>query len=310
MFDSLWEDIKYQYRHGGVIVRLIIFNIAAYIFINLTALLFTLFSGFTGPKGIEAVLRFFSLEPGLWHQLTHPWVFFTSMFVHVGFWHLLFNMLMLYWFGRIVENLLGHRHILPIYLISGLAGGLFYLISAGFIPALQNSFAYGASAAVMGFVLAAATLTPDSRLHLLFIGPVKLKYIAFALLLLDLFSIGWMANTGGHLAHLGGAAFGFLYINQLRQGNDWSKPVNHILDSILKLLNRLPFGESQKKKSPLRKVHHTKRAKSKAGPQADTDDENLFQERLDAILDKIKEHGYDKLSPEEKQFLFNASKKK
>ncbi len=309
MFDSLWDDIKYQYRHGGMIIRLIIINIAGFVLVNLAALFFTLFSGFEGPKGIETVLRFLSLEPGLWHQLTHPWVFFTSMFVHVGLWHLLFNMLMLYWFGRIVENLLNHRHILPIYLISGLAGGLFYLISANFIPQLQYSFAYGASAAVMGFVFASATLTPDSRLHLLLIGPVKLKYIAFALLLLDLFSIGWMANTGGHLAHLGGAAFGYLYIRELRKGNDWSKPVNHILDAILGFLGSISFGESHRK-TPLKKVYKAKGKKPKSQARADTDDEDLFQERLDAILDKIKEHGYDSLTPEEKQFLFHASKKK
>ncbi len=311
MFNSLLDDLKHQYRYGGMITRLIIINIAAFFGINILALLFTLLSGFSGPEGIEKVMRFFSLQPDLWHQLTHPWVFITSMFLHIGLWHLLFNMLMLYWFGRIVENLLGDKHILPLYLLSGLIGGIFYLITGSFIPALHGTYAYGASAAVMGFVIAAATLTPDSFMRLLLIGPVRLKYIAAALVLLDLFSIGWMLNTGGHFAHLGGALFGYFYINELRQGNDYSKSINKWFASFGRFAREL-FGESHKEKSPLKTVHRAKphQQRKKRHWQNDLTEDEAYEEQLNAILEKIKKHGYDKLSREEKEFLFNASKKK
>ncbi len=311
MLNSLWHDLRHQYRYGGAITRLILINIAVFIAVNLLALLFTLLSGFSGPKGIETVTRFLSLQPGLWHQLTHPWVFITSMFLHVGLFHLLFNMLMLYWFGRIIENLLGNRHILALYLLAGLAGGLFYLITANLIPHLQNTYAYGASAAVMGFVVAAATLTPDSYMHLLLIGPVRLKYIALALILLDIFSIGWMSNTGGHFAHLGGAFFGYFYISELRKGNDYSKPVHAILAYIHNFFQQL-FGESKKqKKSPLRTSYKASTRRNTARGTQHTDlEHDELEEQLNIILEKIKKHGYDNLSPEEKEFLFNASKKK
>ncbi len=308
MLNSLLNDVKQQYRYGGMITRLIIINIAVFVLINILALLFTLFSGFSGPRGVESVMRFFSLEPGLWHQLTHPWVFITNMFLHIGLWHLLFNMLMLYWFGRIVENLLGSKHVLAIYLLSGLAGGLVYLIVGSFIPELHNTYAYGASAAVMGVVVAAATLTPDSFMHLLLIGPVRLKYIASALILLDLFSIGWMSNTGGHFAHIGGALFGYSYIQELRKGNDFSKLIDKLYDNSLILLEKFlnfllsVFEDSAENSKTSHRV--------KGQHQRDLSEEEAYEEQLNTILEKIKEHGYDSLSREEKEFLFNASKKK
>ncbi|MDX1407061.1 MAG: rhomboid family intramembrane serine protease [Saprospiraceae bacterium] len=305
MFASIIEDVKQQFRQGNRITRLIIFNTIAFIAVNLVKLGFTMMAGFQSGGGFEKFMSWLQLSSDIVHDFTHPWVFITHMFLHLGFWHFLFNMLFLYWFGRIVADLIGDNKVYPLYLLSGISGALIFLITApllygGTIPA------YGASAAVMGFVVASGVLAPDYVMRLLFLGDVKLKYIVFALVLLDLFSIANLSNTGGHFAHLGGAAFGWLFIVMLRQGSDLSLPVNRFLD----WLGQLISGERKvppKKKSRVfvRHVREKKGGRASDNTSAPGDD----QSRIDAILDKIKASGYESLTAEEKEFLFRASKK-
>lgn len=306
MLKSIARDIRQQFDYGNKITQLIIVNVAVYIALNLVRLGFTLAAGFEPSAGFDDVVDWIALSGDLVYTVTHPWVILTHMFVHVGFWHILFNMLFLYWFGRIVGDMIGDARIIPLYLMSGLFGALIFLISAPLIGAVGLP-AYGASASVMGFVLAAGLLAPEYNMRLLLIGDVKLKYIVLAVILLDLFSIGGLQNTGGHLAHLGGAAFGAIYITALRRGRDLAEPLHRLSDFFSRLMSRRRTSVPKRRSSKVFVRHHGEgRTRQEASRDPSPREQ---QERLDAILDKIKQQGYDNLSDEDKEFLFRASKK-
>ena len=230
------------------------------------------------------------------------------MFLHKGFWHILWNMLLLYWFGRIVGDFIGNQRVLPIYLLGGLAGALIFFIAYNFTPLGrgQEVFALGASAAVMAMVVAAGVLSPDFIMRLLFLGDVKLKYIVGVLVFLDLLGIAGEANTGGHFAHLGGALMGGIFITQLNRGNDLSVPVNRITDKIFGFFTAL-FSSGKNLRVEKRGKTRKTRTNARQNKGKHVKDES-HQERVDSILDKIRESGYDSLTDEEKEFLFNASK--
>ena len=230
MVTSIWEDVKKEFSSGNMITRLIIINIAVFVVINIVKLGYSISSAGAPPNenGFDDFLHLFCMSSDGWYVLTHPWVPFTSMFLHEGFWHILWNMLFLYWFGKIVGGFIGDHHVLPLYLLSGLAGGFAFYLSDVLIYDKIN-FALGASGAVNGIILASAVIAPDYVMRLLFIGDVKLKYIVAVLIFLDMIAIANVSNTGGHFAHLGGALFGWFYIFQLRsEGTDLSAPVNNL----------------------------------------------------------------------------------
>lgn len=306
MLKSIAADIRQQFDYGNRITRLIIINAAVFIAINLVRLGFTMMAGFEPNTHFEDVVRFFSVSADLVYTATHPWVLITHMFLHIGFWHFLFNMLFLYWFGRIVGDFIGDHRVTPLYLLAGLFGAFVYLLFAPLINA-SGSYAYGASASVMGFVMASGLIAPEYNMRLLLIGDVKLKYIVLALILLDLFGMASLDNTGGHVAHLGGVAFGWIFISMLRRGNDLSVPVNRFFDAISRMISGRTRRSPARTKSKVFIRHKSPAAQmqTKEKPPRTKD----YQERLDTILDKIKDHGYDSLSAEEKEFLFLASKK-
>jgi hypothetical protein len=217
--------------------------------------------------------------------------------------------------------MIGDHRVVPLYLMAGLFGALIYLITAPLLH-IEYSYAYGASASVMGFVMASGLLAPNYLMHLLLIGEVKLKYVVIALIFLDLIGIAGLDNTGGRMAHLGGVAFGWIYILLLRQGRDLSAPVNQFFDWVSGLFagNRRKVRRHRPTQVFARhssvgtsRRRHSEVASTTAGSQSQVrENRNLgkdHQERLDAILDKIKQKGYDSLSAEEKEFLFLASKK-
>lgn len=210
---------------------------------------------------------------------------FTYMFFHDGLLHLLFNMLGLYWFGQIFLNFSKSRQFHFIYLAGGLAGAVLYIIGLNIFPVFASSIygatVIGSSAAVMAIIVASATLMPDYSLFMLFLGPVKIKYLALAFFILDILGIA-ATNAGGSFAHIGGAMFGFFYIKSLQNGSDWSK----IFERKAKM-----------------KVVKNDRPTSKKQTA-----ESVSQKEIDAILDKISSSGYDKLSTSEKEKLFKASK--
>lgn len=304
MFQSILDDIKREFSYGNMVTRLIIINCIFFVVLNLLWIIFRVASGW-GEPGIYSIIEKGLMISTDWkHNLTKPWVIITHMFMHKDFFHILWNMLLLYWFGRITGDFLGNNRVLPIYLLGGLAGAFAFFFLYNLIPALDTSepvYALGASAAVSAIIIAAAVTSPDYMMYLLFFGGVKLKYIASVLIFLDLIGVANNINTGGHFAHLGGALMGWFFVVQLRNGNDWSVAVNSIIDRIGGWFG---YGSKSNVTTTTKTPKRNKKVRRK---RRTSGSDATKQARVDAILDKIKQSGYDSLSDEEKEFLFKAS---
>jgi|1048.fasta_scaffold07885_3 membrane associated rhomboid family serine protease len=307
LFNSMWRELEYGFRMGNMVRKLMLVNIVIFVLVQILHLGTNIYAG--GMEGgylaFWDILHYFCM-PSDWKELlSHLWTPFTSIFLHEGVWHLVGNMIWLSLFGTIVGDLIGDRRVLPIYLIGGLAGGLTYFLSANLSTTI-GTHALGASAAVMAFGGAAIILNPDYRVGLLLLGEVKIKYIVLFMVLIDLVSVTGNQNAGGHAAHLGGFLSGILFVYALRDRKDWSEPINHFLDKLGQLLDAISHRLSRRK-SPKMKITYSK--KNNSGKTAPTREEMNHQEKIDAILDKIKQKGFDQLSQEDKDFLYNASKK-
>ncbi|MEM7102150.1 MAG: rhomboid family intramembrane serine protease [Bacteroidota bacterium] len=307
MVSSIWEDIKRQFTYGDMLIRIILVNVGIFFAVNLLNVFLWLFLREPGREIYEAIMTWLQAGPTWWHNLSRPWTIITYMFLHEGVWHILMNMLFLFWFGRVVKDLGGNQRILPIYLLGGLVGFVAYVLSYYLFPGYVGPYMLGASAGVMAIVVAAATLAPDYRFHLIFIGPVALKYLAAIIFLLDIISLP-KGNTGGHFAHIGGALMGYYFVTQLRSGNDLSVRVNNILEGVVNYFRYLGNMFSGKDSGSPKKNKSKSRMRRRK-PSHKSDEEGLSdQEKLDSILEKIKRSGYQSLTEEEKDFLFRASK--
>jgi membrane associated rhomboid family serine protease len=318
MLRSIWDDVKREFSYGNMVTRIIIVNIAVFVIINLIRIVLFVVNGWKNDTSMfDGILGFFTLHASLVDLLYHPWSIITHMFLHEGFFHLFWNMLWMYWFGLILGDFIGNHRILPIYLMGGLAGAFVYLLTANTIPAHPGvGHALGASAAVMAVLGASGTIAPNYIMRFFIIGDVKLKYIVAVLIFLNFITIS-SANgfEGGAFAHLGGAFFGILYAWQLQLGTDLAMPINRLI----KFLERVFTGEFFKKSKPKPHVAYrnpqatqkanVNKANSRKARSVSDDHSRSHQEQLDDILDKIKQSGYESLSDEEKEFLFNASKK-
>jgi len=286
---------------GNMLTRLIMINIAVFVFIRLAIA----FTGHMNPGiALDAhpLVSYLAVPSDFSLLIKKPWTIITHMFLHVGTMHILWNMLLLYWFGRIVGDLIGDRRIIPIYLMAGLVGMIFYIISDNFLPIGSggNAVAMGASAAVMGFLFTATYLSPDYEMRLLLIGNVKLKYIAIVLLFFDLVGTSG-ANSGGAFAHLGGVLFGILYVLNLRSGGDVTDPLQNMFHG-----KKEKSINPKRKKSPLTLVYHKEKEQSKPSPAP----EETAQTKIDKILDKINKQGIENLTDDEREFLNKAGKGK
>lgn len=292
MFQSIWDDLKAEIRFGNTLNRLIIINIGLWLGLVLAKAIWNQHTAFLTEN------LFISSDLSV--LIRKPWTVFTHMFLHESIWHLLFNMLALFWFGNIVGDFIGDRRIWPIYLLGGLSGVLFFVLGYNLLYSTPAQ-ALGSSAAVMAFVTASATLSPNYEMRLFLIGNVKIKYIALFVLVIDLVGIIQSTNSGGHMAHFGGFVFGSVFILLLRRSVDLSAPFMSV-----KKIFEPPVTKPEPKK-----VYSTtapgKRYQQKS--TANTPNTALsYQERVDMILDKINEKGYQSLSEEEKAFLNEASK--
>lgn len=300
--NSILDEFKNAYRTpDNGLIQLILINIVVFVILKILLVFLTI----SGAQNIyNLILQQMMLPSNLESFIVKPWTLFTYFFTHTGFFHIIFNMLFLYWFGKLIADYMGNNKVISLYVLGGIAGGLFFMLIYNLLPFFQDRVAtsvmLGASAGVFAIVVGAATLMPNFTFFLIFIGPVKIKYIAiFYVFLSFVQSIG--DNAGGELAHLGGALVGYVFIKQMQKGNDLGKPV----------LSTLNFFKSFFIKSPKIRVSHNKGnyTKSKASRPAGKPKASFEQDEIDIILDKISDSGYESLTKEEKQKLFNASKK-
>jgi len=290
------DTLKNKYKTGTVITRLIFINALVFITLKIIGVVFTLFN----MHAID-LIAFLGVPSQVDMLLSRFWTPITYMFVHEGFLHLLFNMLWLYWFGQIFLQYFTGRSLGSLYVLGGLAGAFLYVIAFNTIPFyvdMGSGWMIGASAAVMAIVMGAAFYRPDVQLHLLFIGPVKIVYIAIFAFVLDFLSLGNPTNPGGHVAHIGGALLGYLFAVQYKNGKDITHWMSRLIDGLVGL------GKPRTKKSKL-KVEYTRNETDWEYNQR----KHTEQEAIDVILDKLKQSGYSSLSSEEKKRLFDASKK-
>lgn len=302
--NSILDDFKKAFQTGNILNQIVVINVVVFLFMGVLGVLLTL----SGQEDLYRQISLYLMLPADASELIYrPWTLITYFFFHQGLLHILFNMLWMYWFGKIIAEYLGQNKLLGFYVWGGIGGGLFYMLVYNLFPFFANEVPYsvllGASAGVTAIVVAAATFQPNFTVSLILIGPVKLKYIAaFSVAMSFLQSTG--SNAGGEIAHLGGAIVGYFGMVQLQKGNDWSKPVVSFVtwvkslfkpQSKIKVSYRSDKTQKQKAKSTIRT----------AAPKAKKE---TSQAEIDSILDKISEKGYDSLSKDEKQKLFNASK--
>ncbi|HRO08083.1 MAG TPA: rhomboid family intramembrane serine protease [Saprospiraceae bacterium] len=288
MFRSVFKEIQAAFDYGSMLTKIIIVNVAVYV---ITALLGAFFPEIYGTY----ILPYLAIPGDLLTLLYRPWTIITHMFLHQGFWHMAMNMLILYWFGNIAGDLLGDKKILPVYFLGGLTGAIFYVLSYQLLPDVVGIYALGASAAVLAIVFTAVFTAPDYLMHLILLGPVKIKYIGLTILFFDIIGTAGNSNTGGHIAHLGGSLFGFLFVYLLRNGTDVSAWFYKNTDK---------RSKQNKKSSKLKIAHRSEVLQAKK----EQNDKGKATSEVDMILDKIKRNGYDSLTEEEKEILYRASK--
>jgi membrane associated rhomboid family serine protease len=293
---GIWDEIKQTFRNGSNLTRLIYINIVVFILLSIVAGIgFLLNNQEISGKALDL----FSVPASFNALLLRPWTLITYMFTHKDIWHILFNMLWLYWFGRIFLEYLDERKLVAVYLLGGISGALVYILSFNIFPAftgvVADSVAIGASASVMAIVIAIAAYVPDYTIQLFLFGRIKIKYMALAIFILTSI-MDFSVNSGGKLAHIGGAFFGYFYIINLRHGHDIGKGFNRIIDFFATI-----FKPRKKLKVTYKKV-------------ATEYDYNKIrvehQKRINNILDKISKGGYESLTKEEKEALFKESQKK
>ncbi len=292
---NIMDEIRASFKTGSILTRLIYVNLGVFLLIQISMIFLHLFNA--GGYIDEAVI-WLGVPWNLHILITRPWTIITYMFVHEGFLHILFNLLWLYWFGKIFLSYLSERQLLSVYLLGGIAGALLYIISYNIFPGLNHSnptsIAIGASAAIMAIVIAIGTLVPDNKIYIVFLGPVKILYVALAGFVLSSL-IDFSVNTGGKIAHIGGAAFGYLFTLRYKSGRDFTMGFSQFIDKFFYIFR------------PRKKMRVTHKK-----PASDDLEYNRMkiekQKEIDRILDKISQKGYDSLTSEEKEILFRMNK--
>jgi len=297
---GIFTEINKRFNAGSILAKFIFINAGAFIIIRLLMIFMSLF------MKEPSFMRYIEMPASLTMLAYRPWTIITYMFVHIDLLHILFNMLWLYWFGKIFLTFFTGRQLGGLYVIGGIAGAALFLISYNIFPFLkqfsENSFLAGASASVMAIVFAVSFYRKDYTINLLFIGRVKLIYLAIGVFLLDIIAIT-SENAGGHIAHIGGSLLGILFASQYNRGKDITGFMNRMIDKFANMIKRKPSF----------KVHRSEK-KAPDGRRPETDDEYRRRRKeeidiIDEILDKLKRSGYESLSANEKKRLFDASKK-
>jgi len=285
---EIWKEIKESFREGSVITRLIYVNLAVFLAFRVVYVIFFL----TGTN--SSLIQWFQLPSGISLLLRQPWSLVTYMFLHFDFLHILFNLLVLYWFGRIFLDYYSQKQLLGLYFIGGLAGGLLYVLAYNTLPVFRqvadSSFLLGASASIIAVLIAAAFRDPNREIHLFLIGRVPLKYLALFMVFSYIIGIS-TSNAGGNIAHLGGVLAGYWFVARQRKGRDITSVISRAIDGLV---------GAAKPRQHIRVVHR----------QPPRDDYEYKRQRaadheeLNRILDKIAQDGYESLTKQEKETLF------
>jgi len=284
--NTFWHQIANKtLRSTSKLYLLIAINVAVFLIVGIPSIFEQLFLKSELFK--TYMFDYLAMPAYLPKLLIRFWTPITYQFMHAGILHILFNMLWLHWMGQIFEEFLGTKRTIGLYLLGGLFGAAFFVISYNLFPLFTQSgtalsgSVVGASASVMAIIVGAATIAPNYTISLMFIGPVKLKWLVLFYVIIDFLGVTG-PNAGGQIAHLGGAFFGFMYVKQIQKGNDWVASIAGIF----------------KKRSKLKVVANNKGKDAVTKPR---------QEDVDRILDKISQSGYEKLTKQEKEILFRAS---
>lgn len=292
-------------QDGNALTMLIAINLIVFV---LLAFIKVVYYFSYGDEGLSAfnrnIFEWVTLPADLHKIITRPWTLITHMFVHDtgSVWHILANMLWLWAFGYILQDLTGNRKIIPIFIYAAFAGALSYILAYNLITPLRESLpvaeAFGASAGIMGIAIATTTIAPGYRIFPMLNGGIPLWVITVLYLIIDLATIPYN-NPGGHIAHIAGGAMGFLFVTMLQRGNDWGSWMNNFFDWVVDLFNPDKPRRGKVIKSQLF-------YKSKIQPFKKTP--LITQQRIDEILDKINQKGYHSLTEDEKEMLKRASK--
>ena len=266
-----------EFKNANILYKLIYLNVGIFLLYNIFSVISSLFILDVGPS-LEKLI----LPSNTSTLIKQPWSIISYMFFHKTFIHLLFNMIWLHFAGKLFLDYFNEKQFFSTYILGGLCGGILFILSFNYLPAFeianQNAKAMGASASVLAIMFAISTHIPNYRIQIPFIGMIKIKYLALSLIILDVISIP-KGNAGGHIAHIGGALFGYIYAKQLNKGIDISK-------NLYQLINIFSLKNIFKKQNKTKKN----------------------QTKIDTILEKISKSGYSSLNKQEKEILFNASK--
>jgi len=295
---NIVEDLKESFRQGNALHKLIYINVGLFLAVQIVRIILFLLNAYDQFPGF---INWLAVPSNLNTLASRPWTLVTYMFLHVDFIHMLFNMLWLFWFGRIFIQDFGLKKLLDIYILGGLAGGIlyvaFYNIFPVFEPVVAASIALGASASVMAIVMAAAFYHPERSLHLVFLGPVKIIIIAIIMFILTSL-VDFTSNTGGKIAHIGGAIVGLSFARYYRKGKDITRGFDRLMDKIATF-----FKPGKRTRMT---VTHKKPSDDYRYNKAKADE----QKEIDKILDKISKGGYESLTAKEKEQLFKMGNRK
>ena len=291
---TIFDEIKTSYKKGNILHKLIYINVAVFLSIHIGVIFLVLLNRIERTESIIEILNYLAVPSDLVSLAKRPWTVLTYMFTHGFLYHIVFNLLILYWFGRFFIEEYGVKKVFGIYILGGLAGALlfvgFYNIFPFFEDVKTQSIATGASASVMAIVIAVAAIVPNRQMNLILLGPIKIVYIALFIFITSTI-LDFTDNTGGKIAHIGGALVGYFYAYYYKRGKDITRGFDRFMDS---------FSDMFRKKKNM-KVTYKRTAddfeynKQKAGEQKE----------IDRILDKISTGGYDSLTKSEKEKLFN-----
>ena len=288
--NNILDVLKSFFLQKNMLSRLMLINIVIW----LICLFISVFTWLFNISDISFVTKLFAVPSDISALAEKPWSVFTYMFLQEQFGHLFFNMLMLYYGGKIFLQYFSEKQLLLTYIFGGLFGALFFILAFNAFPVFEDmkghAFALGSSASVLSILIAAATYRPDYTLNLFLLGQVKMKWVAIVFVVIDFLSIT-KGNSGGHIAHLGGALWGFLYAFMLKSDFDIYK----IFKKKAKIRVKTVNSENYHRRPKTDEQYNAERAQE--------------QEDVDRILEKIAKNGYSSLSDKEKEFLFRQSKK-